>query len=54
MTMPGSSLQGHPAGHERQGSNQTIEFVDADLGEVLTMILTDENGNFSYEPDSRW
>lgn len=31
--------------------NQTIEFVDVDLGEEFTvMIDTDENGNFSYGP----
>ena len=31
--------------------NQTIEFVDMDLGEEFAvMITTDEEGNFSYGP----
>ena len=52
MTMPGSIFKDTLLDMNGEAlPNQTIEFVDADLGEEFaTMILTDENGNFSHGP----
>ena len=52
MTMPGAIFKDTLKDmHGDAMPNQTIEFVDMDLGEEFAvMITTDEEGNFSYGP----
>ena len=52
MTMPGAIFQDTLTDmHGDIMANQTIEFVDVDLGdEFATLIVTDEEGNFSHGP----
>ena len=52
MTMPGAIFKDTLKDmHGDAMANQTIEFVDVDLGEEFAvMIPTDEDGNFSYGP----
>ena len=52
MTMPGAIFEDTLTDmHGDFMANQTIEFVDVDLGdEFATLIVTDEEGNFSHGP----
>ena len=52
MTMPGAIFKDTLKDmHGDAMPNQTIEFVDVELGDdAAVMIMTDEEGNFSYGP----